>query len=99
MSMTHPSVCRCPAERQELRVLVDDLVYARVLVELDRGALGEHDRLLRVALREALEKLAATEAERRRIAEQALETAWARVAAEVRRAPNRARRGRVASAA
>jgi hypothetical protein len=98
MPITDSSVRR-RANRQHLRELVDDLVYARVLVALDRPALGEHDRPLRLALREALEKLAATEAERRQIAEQALETAWARVASEVRLTPKRTRRGRIASAA
>lgn len=99
MPSTHATAGHQADQQHDLRELIREIVYARVLLELDRATLGKHDRPLRLALREALEQLAPTDDERQRIAEEALEAAWARVASEVRLSPRRKGRGPIATAA
>ncbi len=93
-------VNRNAPSRKDLRELVDDIVYARALICLEGGDLRrEHDAPLRRALRGALDKLATTEAEAQRIANEALEVAWAKVAAELGASPDNDRGQPAASAA
>jgi hypothetical protein len=86
------------ATASELRTYIDDIVYARVLIAVGGDDIRAHDRLLRLALRDALARLAPTEQERQRVASEALEAAWARLAAKLENRP-RARRDPCVSAA
>jgi hypothetical protein len=75
------------APANQLRALIDDIVYARVLLAVGGDDSHAHDRSLRLALRDALASVAATEEARQQIANEALESAWARLAAELRNQP------------
>lgn len=61
--------------------LLDEIVYARVLLSLKVEELKRRDRALRERLRSLLQGLGAEEG--RRLCEAALERAWQRVADEV----------------
>jgi hypothetical protein len=95
MTMTRQTASHPIPSRRDLRDLVYDIVYARVLLAVDGGDARQRDLPLRLALRDALEQVASTEDERRRIANEALEAAWARLASELGIEPE----GPVASAA
>ena len=71
----------------EIRRLIDNIVYARVLIAEADDDMRAQARLLRLALRDALASAASTAAERDRIAGEALEAAWARLADELRTRP------------
>jgi hypothetical protein len=86
------------ASASELRSLIDDIVYTRVLIAVGGDDVRAHDRVLRLALRDALARVAPTEQERQRIANEALEAAWARLAAKLENRPP-ARRAPCVSAA
>ncbi len=75
---SHPALYQ-----QDLIGLIHDIVYARALIAAAGGDVREQDEPLRLALRDALDRLEGTDEERQRILEAARDAAWARFATEL----------------
>jgi hypothetical protein len=64
---------------QDLRTLIEDIVYARALIATIGGDICEHDEPLQRALGDALAELNASCEEKQAWVDAALEAAWARI--------------------